>query len=84
MKKISEYTEAEFIRFVETIRAVNKSGSDKELGRLLAQFRALTCHPTGTDLIFYPEADADDSPEGVTQIVKDWREKQGLPGFKDS
>lgn len=82
MVKISGYTETEFIRFVEKIRATNKSGSDSELGELLAHFRMLTGHPDGTDLIFYPEQGADNSAEGVTKTVKEWRAANGLPGFK--
>ncbi|QZD70352.1 bacteriocin immunity protein [Pseudomonas sp. 3-2] len=82
MEKISEYTETEFIRFIEKIRATNKSGSDTELGELLAQFRKLTGHPDGTDLIFYPEPGEDDSAVGITKTVKEWRATNGLPGFK--
>jgi hypothetical protein len=82
MEKIFEYTETEFIRFIEKIRTTNKSGSDLELGELLAQFRMLTGHPDGTDLIFYPEQGDDNSAEGITKKVKDWRAAQGLPGFK--
>ena len=82
MEKISEYTETEFIRFIEKIRATNTSGSDTELGELLAQFRKLTGHPDGTDLIFYPEPGEDNSAVGITKTVKEWRATNGLPGFK--
>ncbi|EXF95062.1 colicin immunity protein ImmE2 [Pseudomonas fluorescens HK44] len=82
MAIICDYTVAEFISFVEKIRTANKSGSDEELGELLAQFRILTGHPDGTDLIFYPEPGEDNSAEGVTRTVKEWRAAQGLPGFK--
>ena len=41
MAKISDYTEAEFISFIEMIWATNKSGSDAKHGELLAQFRTL-------------------------------------------
>ncbi|WNF56068.1 bacteriocin immunity protein [Pseudomonas sp. SG20052] len=82
MANISDYTEADFIAFIQKIRATNKGGSDEELGELLAQFRKLAGHPDGTDLIFYPEPGEDNSAEGVTQTVKEWRAAQGLPGFK--
>ncbi|MBU4632719.1 bacteriocin immunity protein [Pseudomonas chlororaphis subsp. aurantiaca] len=36
----------------------------------------------GPDLIYYTEEGADNSPEGVTQIVKAWRAANGLSGFK--
>ena len=80
--KFSDYTEAEFISFVQKIRATNRGGSDEELGLLLAQFRKLTGHPDGTDLMFYPEPGKDNSAQGVTRTAKEWRAAQGLPGFK--
>jgi hypothetical protein len=83
MAAISDYTEKEFIKFIQQIRAINKGGSDEELGEVLVQFRQLTGHPEGSDLIFYPEPGADNSAEGVTRTVKEWRAAQGLPGFKD-
>ncbi|MBV6824385.1 bacteriocin immunity protein [Pseudomonas sp. PD9R] len=81
-KSISDYTEAEFIRFIQKIRAANKSASDEVLGELLEQFRQLTGHPDGSDLIYYPEHGADNSNEGITETVKKWREANGLQGFK--
>lgn len=83
MAAISDYTEKEFIKFIQQIRAINKEGSDEELGEVLAQFRNLSGHPDGSDLIFYPEPGADNSAEGVTKTVKEWRAAQGLQGFKD-
>ncbi|WP_016598339.1 bacteriocin immunity protein, partial [Yersinia pestis] len=34
------------------------------------------------DLIYYPEDGADDSPEGILELVKKWRAENGKPGFK--
>ncbi|MEJ5060372.1 MULTISPECIES: bacteriocin immunity protein [unclassified Pseudomonas] len=81
-KSISDYTEAEFVRFMQEIRAANESASDEVLGKLLEQFRQLTGHPDGSDLIYYPEDGADNSNEGITETVRKWREANGLPGFK--
>lgn len=81
-KSISDYTEAEFIRFMQEIRGANKNASDEVLGELLEKFRQLTGHPDGSDLIYYPEDGADNSNEGITETVKVWREANGLPGFK--
>lgn len=83
MKEISDFTEAEFIAFIKNIRVVNKGGTDEELGELLEQFNKLAGHPDGYDLIFHPEPGADNSAEGVTRTVKEWRETQQLPGFKN-
>ncbi|QVQ79218.1 bacteriocin immunity protein [Pseudomonas lundensis] len=51
---------------------------------LLLHFEKVSEHPAGSDLIYHPEPGADNSPEGVTQIVKEWRASKGLPGFKDN
>ncbi|MFB4252639.1 MULTISPECIES: bacteriocin immunity protein [Pseudomonas] len=83
MDDISDFTEAEFISFVKNIRIVNKGGTDDELGELLEKFSRLAGHPDGYDLIFHPELGADNSAEGVTKTVKEWRKAQGLPGFKN-
>ncbi|WP_210713403.1 bacteriocin immunity protein [Pseudomonas sp. MWU349] len=83
MEDISDFTEAEFISFVKNIRTVNKSGTDDELGELLERFSKLAGHPDGYDLIFHPEPGADNSAEGVTSTVKEWRKAQGLPGLKN-
>lgn len=83
MEDISDFTEAEFIAFIKNIRVVNKGGTDDELGELLERFSRLAGHPDGYDLIFHPEPGADNSAEGVTKTVNEWRAAQGLPGFKD-
>lgn len=83
MEDTSDFTEAEFISFVKNIRGANKGGTDEELGELLEKFSKLAGHPDGYDLIFHPEPGADNSAEGVTRTVKEWRKAQGLPGFKN-
>lgn len=81
-KIISDFTETQFIRFVQEIRTVNTNTSDEALGELLEQFRVLTGHPDGSDLIYYPEDGADNSSEGITETVRTWCEANGLPSFK--
>lgn len=84
-KNISDYTAAQFTSFIQKLFAANSSGaSDEVMADLLDQFCEITGHPAGTDLIYYPEDGADDSPEGITQTVKTWRAAKGLPGFKDA
>jgi len=48
----------------------------------ILEFKRLTEHPAGSDLIFYPEDGQDDSPEGIVQQVKEWRKANGKPGFR--
>lgn len=77
---ISDYTEEEFIRLLQHI--IGNEESEEEENRLVHHFNTLCEHPAGSDLIFYPEDDADDSAEGITRTLKDWRAAHGLPGFK--
>lgn len=82
-KKFQDFTEAEFLAFMEQLRAANKSEPDDVLGELLDQFCEITEHPDGTDLIYWPEDGADNSSRGITDTVKKWRQANGLPGFKE-
>ncbi|MEH5911471.1 bacteriocin immunity protein, partial [Escherichia coli] len=50
--------------------------------KLVDEFRRLAEHPDGSDLIYYPRDDREDSPEGIVKEVKEWRAKNGKPGFK--
>ena len=79
--RLSDYTEAEFLSFLQEIRAANKNAPDEVLDPLLSHFCTITGHPDGTDLIYYPEDGADNSNEGIIETVKRWRAAQGLPGF---
>ncbi|WP_025809715.1 bacteriocin immunity protein [Pseudomonas chlororaphis] len=82
-KSIPDYTEAEFIRFIQEIFTANGNGTpDEVLDDLLDEFRQLTEHPDGSDLIYWPEDEAQCTPEGITNTVKKWRRANGLPGFK--
>ncbi|WP_225422715.1 bacteriocin immunity protein [Pseudomonas huaxiensis] len=49
---------------------------------LLDHFEAITEHPDGSDVIYYPPEGSEDSPEGVVKRVKEWRAANGKPGFK--
>ncbi|MGV8268283.1 pyocin-S1/S2 immunity protein, partial [Pseudomonas aeruginosa] len=46
------------------------------------EFKKLTEHPSGSDLLYYPNENREDSPAGVVKEVKEWRASKGLPGFK--
>lgn len=82
---ISEYTEAEFVALLQELAKEDEEAeNDDRADLLLAHFETISEHPAGSDLIYYPEPGADNSPEGVMQSVRDWRAAQGLPGFKDS
>ncbi|AZC49972.1 bacteriocin immunity protein [Pseudomonas chlororaphis] len=80
--RLDEYTEAEFIDFMQELFAANKGAPDEVLDPLLDEFERITEHPAGSDLIYYPENGADSSAVGIIKAVKDWRRANGLPGFK--
>ncbi|NIB30404.1 bacteriocin immunity protein [Providencia rettgeri] len=80
-KSISDYTEAEFLAFVKQIFNVENTTESEDIKNILL-FKKLTEHPDGSDLIYYPRANRPDSPEGVVKEVKEWRAKNGKPGFK--
>lgn len=80
--KLSDYTEAQFIQLINQILLEDSSDMDEVADKLLLHFRKIIGHPSGMDLIYHPETGADDSPEGITQTIKQWREANGLPGFK--
>ncbi|WP_353614588.1 bacteriocin immunity protein [Mangrovibacter phragmitis] len=82
MKKISDYTEDEFLDFVRKLFDVGGTTEAEDIQNIL-EFKRLTEHPDGSDLIYYPREDREDSPEGVVQEVKEWRQKNGKPGFKN-
>ncbi len=79
--KIEDYTELEFIRFVSDICVVN-ARSEAEHGRWVIHFESVAEHPDVSDLIYYPQPDADSSPEGIVNTIKQWRAENGKPGFK--
>ena len=80
-KNISDYTETEFLEFVKKIcRADGLSEEDDN--KLVREFERLTEHPDGSDLIYYPQDNREDSPERIVKEVKEWRAANGKLGFK--
>lgn len=79
--KISEYTEAEFLELLRRISHAECS-TEEEYDATIQHIEEITEHPAGSDLLFFPEPGADDTPEGVLKAVKEWRQANGLPGFK--
>ncbi|MDF5944000.1 bacteriocin immunity protein [Pseudomonas aeruginosa] len=80
-QKISDYTEAEFFSLISEL--FNRSfSSEKERDVVVYAIVNAAQHPDGTDIIFYPKEDEEDSPEGVLKRIKEWRAANGLPGFK--
>lgn len=76
---ISDYTESEFKKIIEAI--INCEGDEKTQDDNLEHFISVTQHPSGSDLIYYPENN-DGSPDAIMKEIKEWRAKNGKPGFK--
>lgn len=81
IRTFNDYTENEFVALLQ--RIISHHGTEPEVDKLVFHFETVTEHPAGSDLIFYPEDGADDSAEGITRTLKEWRASQGLPGFKN-
>jgi len=78
-KKLTDYTENEFLDFVSKLFDVDNTTEAEDIKNILA-FKRLTEHPDGSNLIYYP---SEDSPEGVVQEVKEWLQANGKQGFKE-
>ena len=87
-KKISDYTELEFLELLNYIFYGRKHLKGKEHERsteaFVDYFVEVTEHPRRGDVLFYPSEGQEDSPEGILKEVKEWRAQNGKPGFKAS
>jgi len=80
-KSISDFTEKDFLIFVQSICDGGQETEEEDIKNIL-EFKRLTEHPDGSDLIYYPRDDREDSAEGIVKEVKEWRAANGKPGFK--
>ncbi|WP_123450658.1 bacteriocin immunity protein [Pseudomonas fluorescens] len=76
---LADYTEQEFKALIQ---AIEDAKTEDERGELVDHFNKIVPHPSGSDLLFYPEAEEDDSADGVTRTVGEYCHANGLPGFK--
>ncbi|QHG63397.1 bacteriocin immunity protein [Pseudomonas putida] len=81
-KKFSDFTEAEFLDLIISITDPADDVSEKELDLRILKFKEISEHPSGSDLIYWPEADGLDTPEEILRIVKEWRASNQKPGLK--
>ncbi|CNL05313.1 colicin immunity protein [Yersinia frederiksenii] len=78
---ITEYTESEFLDFLNKIWAVDVP--ENEHDELIRHFVKITEHPQGNGILFYPDNGADNSPKGILAEVKKWLAENGKSGFKE-
>ncbi|WAT27359.1 bacteriocin immunity protein [Pseudomonas sp. GXZC] len=77
---INEMTESDFLSFVNKLYSADYP-SEEAHDNAVMEFEAISEHPAGSDLLYYPEA-GKSGPEAVVEEVKAWRAANGKPGFK--
>lgn len=80
-ERFEDYTEREFLLFVERVCRA-RYATEYQHTRAVRLFEALSEHPDGSDLIYYPKGMKTDTPEGIVDKIKVWRAENGKPGFK--
>lgn len=85
--RYEDYTEAEFLEFLnEFFDSVTTLEGD-EFGRYISQladhFATITEHPDKDDLIFHPPAGMVHTPAGILAAVKEWRAAHGKASLKE-
>lgn len=73
-------SELEFLVFVKKIYEADFYPEEAHTHAVL-EFERISEHPSGSDLLYYPEA-GKSGPEAVVKEVKEWRAANGKPGFK--
>ncbi|PJG62014.1 bacteriocin immunity protein [Yersinia kristensenii] len=81
-KELTDYTKNEFLELINLL-FIGEFSSEEEHDELVNHIVKITEHPNGTDILYYPEAGVEDSPEGVIKFIKKWRAENGKPGFKE-
>ncbi|MDR6606099.1 bacteriocin immunity protein [Pseudomonas synxantha] len=80
-KPYDQYTESEFLEIINRL-FTGEYSSEEELDSLVHKIVDASEHPNGTDILFYPEQGVENSPIGVLNSIKEWRNANGKPGFK--
>lgn len=87
-RKLQDYTETEFLYFLseffEDRSGLEGDAFEKYQNKLVDEFIRLTEHPDKSDLIYWPKEGNNSSPTSILKTVKEWRAKNGKPGFKPS
>ncbi|MFZ8699206.1 bacteriocin immunity protein [Enterobacter kobei] len=70
MRTISDYTEYEFLNFVRKLFDVTATTEAEDIKNIL-EFKRLTEHPDGSDLIYYPREDREGANKQVISSQAD-------------
>ncbi|MDM3887335.1 bacteriocin immunity protein [Pseudomonas sp. BCRC 81390] len=84
--KLEDYTEDEFLALITELyeNRAGRRGTELESfrDRIISNFKKITEHPDGADVLTRPPAGSDKSPQGVINRIKEWRAANGKAGFK--
>lgn len=84
--KFEDYSESEFLEFLRALFEEREEMSADEYDafviRGVLHFEKITQHPDRSDLIFYPKAGCESTPEDVLRVIKEWRASENKPGFR--
>ncbi|ORM87117.1 bacteriocin immunity protein [Mixta gaviniae] len=80
---LQEFTEQEFIELARKVLIADFETTEGLLKSAM-EFVLLAGHPAGTDLICYPQDFNITTPQSMVDLIKNWREQHGLPGFRDN
>ncbi|WP_349975909.1 bacteriocin immunity protein [Pseudomonas sp. WHRI 8519] len=85
-EKLEDYTEDEFLTLITELyeNRAGRRGAELESFRdmIVFNFRTITEHPDGADVLTRPPANSDKSSRGIVNRIKEWRAANGKPGFK--
>jgi hypothetical protein len=76
-----ELSRNDFIKLIAEI--ISAEGGESHQDELLEKFIDLSEHPSGSDLIYYPESGEQATPEAIADEVQKWRKANGKPGFRE-
>jgi hypothetical protein len=79
--KFDEYTESEYMNLINRLFQGGFT-SEEEHDAVVDNIVSTSEHPNGTGILYYPDEGVEDSPAGVLNAIKAWREANGKPGFK--
>ncbi|WP_454845264.1 bacteriocin immunity protein [Pseudomonas farris] len=79
--RLEDYTESEYKRLILRLFKGDYS-SEEELEEIVETIVNTSEHPSGSNILYFPEEGVEDSLEGVLSTIKQWRAANGKPGFK--
>lgn len=80
---VADFTRDEFLAYIAAIFRCEVDSEEERDAQVLHFEKIVAPDPRGSDLIYWPEAGVEDTPEGVVGQVEKFRRESGLPGFRE-